>query len=1194
MSLPTTGANAPLFKPGFMVLHGNRLEDLRDLLTQFLRAQPLPPLVPEVILVQSNGMKHWLEMALADDAALGICAATRLELPSGYLWQVYRTVLGDAAVPAHMPFDKVHLLWRLMRLLPELAASNPAYTPLQRYLDGHADGRKLYQLALQVADVFDAYQSYRSDWLADWAAGQTGHDVLRDHNGQPTALPDAHAWQAQLWRDIRADVGMELADASRASVHARFMAALQSQLAHDQATGQRPAGLPPRLVVFGISSLPMQTVEALAQLGQVCQVLMLVQNPCQYYWGDIVAGHDQLRAQLHHRQAARPLPTHGHPLLASWGKQGRDYLHLLDGFDNVALYRQNVHRVEVFVDPAAGLAQPTLLHQMQSDILNLLPAHNLLDAKRELPPEDDSIRLVTCHGAQREVEVLHDQLLAWFDTDPALRPHDVMVMVPDMATFAPHIQAVFGRFATGQARHIPYSMADTTPRQSPLVQALEKLLSLPTSRVSLADWLGLFEVAALRQRFGLAEADVAQLHDWLAGAGVRWGLDASHRMTWGVPAGVPGLDQNTWAFGLRRLLLGYAVGTGAPWGGTLPHAALNGLDASVISALLDWVDAVNQTLQELFSSKTPAQWAVMLAGIVERFFGAADDVDERLIQRCLAALDVWLQACEAAQFETPLPLDVVREHWLSQIEETSLQQRFFGGGVQFGTLMPMRSIPFKVICLLGMNDGDYPRQQAPRDFDLMGMSWRAGDRSRREDDRYLFLEALLSARHKLYISWQGHRATDNSEQPPSVLVAQLLDYLQMGWQGAPKPQQQPLQAFSEAYFLQDSPFESYANDWARVHDSVTAAAFHAHPRHGERSEAIHDFRLHGLPRYARSDEVSVQDSRGVSPPLTTTPDEYAVALAIPGQLTMADLRQLLRQPVEVFFKSRLRVRLDTLEELEQTEEPFALNGLEQYQAGQKLLDAAELPQALEHMRLSGQLPMAAFGQRLAAELQAKAQVVLDRRDEWTLRYPEPLPAQSIQLQVGSVTLTGTLAGLYSGDAGWLQLNQRVGAVLEGDKEARTARAHVVAGLWLHHVVACASAMPLTSVQLGLDGQVFFTPLPQDEALRFLQKLVSAYLAAWERPLPVACKTAWAYLQAQAQAERLAVEQPEKEPKDPHDAAQAVYEGAHRAGERAESAYLARAFESYDDIEAELPAWAECLYGDLARHLQLTPSEGATP
>jgi len=1140
MIQPESATTAPSFQPGFMVLHGNHLEDLRTLLCKFLLAQPLPPLTPEVILVQSNGMKHWLEMALADDSALGICAATRLELPSGYLWQVYRSVLGANAVPAHMPFDKNHLLWRLVRLLPALAAANPVYEPLQRYLAADADGRKLYQLALQVADVFDAYQSYRADWLADWAVG---HNVLRGHDGQPGVLADAHAWQAQLWRDLRSDVGPGLADASRASVHARFMAALQAQLAQSQATGQRPAGLPPRLVVFGISSLPMQTVEALALLGEVCQVLMLVQNPCQYYWGDIVAGHDQLRAQARHRQNPKPQPTSGHPLLASWGNQGRDYLHLLDGFDAPERYRQRMNRVDVFVDPGAGPAAPTLLQQLQSGLLNLEPAHDALATKRDMQPDDDSIGFVSCHSAQREVEVLHDQLLTWFDTNPTLQARDVMVMVPDMAAFAPHIQAVFGRFMPGQARHIAYALADTTQRQSPLVQALAQLLALPTSRLSLADWLGLFEVPAVRQRFGLNEANVTQLHDWLAQASVRWGLDAKHRMAWGVPTNVAGLDQNTWAFGLRRLLLGYAVGAGAPWGDTLPQAALGGLDAPLVSALLDWLEVTSITLQELTGDKPPAQWGPILSAIVARFFEASDDADERLIQRCLAPLDAWLQSCESARLDTPLALDVVREHWLSQIEENSLQQRFFGGGVQFGTLMPMRAIPFKVICLLGMNDGDYPRQQAPRDFDLMAMSWRVGDRSRREDDRYLFLEAILSARQKLYISWQGHSASDNGEQPPSVLVAQLIDYLNAGWQGAPQVRQQPLQAFSEAYFLQDSPFQTYAADWARVHET-------------------------NAPDEPKPDKPQLTDS----------------------VLPLAELRRLLRQPVEVFFRSRLQVRLDTVDELEQTEEPFALNGLAQYHAGQALLDTAELPRALERLTLSGQLPMAAFGQRLASELQAKTQVVLDRRADWLQRHPNQLPAQSIKLQLGDISLTGTLAGLYGGQAGWLQIGQRVGAVLEGKKGEQTARCHIVVGLWLQHLAACASALPLTSVQLGLDGQVIFKPLPAPDALAILEKLVLAYQAAWQRPLPIACKTGCAYLQTELHNDRMALTQPDKQTKDPHDTAQAVFEGGHRLGERAQSAYLARAFETYDELESELPDWAEHLYGDMARHVQLTPDE----
>ncbi|OQW89547.1 MAG: exodeoxyribonuclease V subunit gamma [Rhodoferax ferrireducens] len=1192
---PAADPNPPR---GFMVLHGNRLEDLRDLLVNYVAAHPLNPLEAEVILLQSNGMKHWLELALADDSALGICAATRMELPSGYLWQMYRAVLGPDAVPEHMPFDKAALLWRLVRLLPELCAANPVYAPLQRYLSGDNPARKLYQLAEQLADVLDGYQSYRADWLADWAQGL---GQLCGPLGAPQALPPEHAWQAQLWRDIRADVGPELAEASRASVHERFLVALAQWVSSKKNSGQRPTGLPHRLMVFGISSLPMQVVQALAALGQVCQVMLLVQNPCQYFWGDIVEGHAALRAQVRRRQQGKPgagsaislaPAATAQPLLASWGKQGRDYLHLLDGFDAPERYHAHWSRVDVFVDPAPDEATATQLAQLQSAIFNLTPPPELPQDQ----PDDGSLIFVTAHSAQRELEALHDRLLTWLEADAALQPREVMVMVPDMEAFAPHIHAVFGRFTPGQPRHIPYSVADTTPRQSPLVQALEQLLNLPNSRLSLADWLSLFEVAAVRERFKLDVAAVRQIQDWLAAAGVRWGLDATHRLAWGLPAGAQGLEQNTWAFGLRRLLLGYALGNSsatpdsAIWCDILGQPALSGLDAPLVAGLLGWVEAIEQTLPALQREQSPSEWGDTLQTLVERFFSPADDADERAIERLLAPLDVWLQACADAALDTPLPLEVVREHWLANIAEAGLQQRFFGGGVQFGTLMPMRSIPFKVIGLLGMNDGAYPRVQAALDFDLMASSWRAGDRSRREDDRYLFLEALLSARQTLYISWQGHSAADNSVRPPSVLVAQLLDVVNACWSPERQAQPQPLQPFSEAYFEADSPYQTFDADWEQIRPLALM-------NNGQ--VAMESVLIQARGADARASEVAVR----------------------PPTLTLADLQRLLRQPVDVFFRNRLQVEFDSLEELEQEDEPFALNPLQQHQAGAALLQAQGDAAALRSLHLAGTLPLAGFGTRLADELMAKAQTVLQSRAAWLQRYPVALAALPVELVLPQVQedpsallakingghcgpdpqsmrltcqLTDTLSGVWSQDANdphapCLQLAERTGAVLQGKNAAVAARLHVLAGLWVRHLAACASGLTMTSVQLGVDGQVVLPPMSAAAAMAALGQLAQAHTQAWAQPLPVACKTAWAWLLAERQNQALVAAG--KPAKDPVEVAREAFEGGQWGGELAESAYLQRAFASYDDLATDLPHWAQLLYGGLLANIsQATTSE----
>jgi len=1158
---------------GFMVLHSNQLEGLRELAVQFIRNHPLPVLAPEVLLVQSNGMKHWLELALAKD--LGICAATQVELPSAKLWQIYRAVLGPSNVPAHMPLDKSPLVWRIMRLLPSLLAK-PSFAPLKNYLgqaeaDASPMNRRAYQLAAQLADVLDGYQNYRADWLEDWANHK---DSLRTQTGTATPLPAAQSWQPELWRDLLddlaadAEVNAELQHSysSRAKVHEAFMSKMATL-----PEGQRPAGVPHRIMVFGVTSLPMQTVQALAALGRVCQVLMLVQNPCQHYWGHVVESRVPLAKLSKQRQAHKaglPVPqddgslseadqytlhTDTHPLLAAWGKHGRDYLHLLDGFDDVDQYKGQFNRVDVFVDPADTATdegrEPTMLEHLQSSLLNLAPLPNHLT---DVPADDTSVRFVQTHSAQREVEVLHDRLLAWLDADKNLKPSDIMVMVPDMANFAPHIHAVFGRFASHDPRHLPYTVADTTPRTEPLVQALDTLLQLPQLRVTRVEWQSLFEVAAVRERFGLEEHDVAQLDTWLADAGVRWGLDAPHRKPWGIAPDMADANQNSWLFGIERLLLGYATGASddlaTPWADTLPQAGVGGLDARVVDGLLQWLRHTQIALLKLRQDHTPSEWVAVLQQLVALFFKPSDEADERLIERVMAPLETWLAECQLARLDSPLPLVVVREHWMAQLQQPAMQRRFFGGGVQFATLMPMRSIPFKCVCLLGMNDGDYPRSQTPRDFDLMSdaahagstqSNWRAGDRSRREDDRYLFLEALLSAREKLYISWQGRRTTDHEIKPPSVLVAQLMDYLNAVWtqrndKGEPTPAcvapLQPLQAFSPKYFTQGSGFETYADDWQRalLSSSTPSAA-------------------------------------------TATND------AAPTELTLQHLQRLLRQPVDVFLVDRLRLRLDQPEEAAEEDEPFSLDGLEKYKLNQRIAQADDAQQAIAQLRLSGQLALAGFGEAQQQLFENDREKLRVQLDVLLPKWPNTLRVQSAHWQLGHTHLSAEWANgqtmwhtngkAHGSGQQWLQVALRPGAVTEGKKENQISRVDTLSQLWLHHLAACASGTPTTSVQIGFDAAIELKPIETDTAQAHLQNLCDAYLEAWTQPLPVAAKTACAFVMGVYGGS-----------KDPMGKAQIAFNGAHqKRGEYQDSPALQRVFTSFEEIEASLNHWATRLY-----------------
>ncbi|MEI6414468.1 MAG: exodeoxyribonuclease V subunit gamma [Pseudomonadota bacterium] len=1178
----------PSLIPGLILVHGNHPEMLRDLLVEWMKRYPLAPLENEIILVQSNGIAQWLKLAIAADAGAGIgqgggcgiAAALEFLLPGRFLWRAYRDVLGHEAVPETSPFDKSRLVWRLMRLLPEIL-SLPEYAPLQRFLDQDGDRRKRFQLAQRLADLFDQYQVYRADWLSAWAAGQ---DILIQARGEPLALTEDQRWQASLWRALLADVKTAGEKAGttknpgRAAVHEAFLRQVaQCRLSENQ----RPAGLPRRVMVFGISALPRQSMEVLVNLARWTQVLMCVHNPCEHYWADIVADKNLLLAEQARQRRRQGAPAvlseellhlHAHPLLAAWGQQGRDFIGLLDEHDSPEARERYLPRfaeIQQRIDLFDSHGDATLLQQLQEDIRELRP---LRETREHWPAvdavRDDSIRFHSAHSPQREVEILHDRLLAAFNADTSLCPRDILVMVPTIDTYAPHIQAVFGLVDKPEPqqdpRYIPFSLADQGRRQAdPLLKALQQLLALPQSRFAVSDLLDLLEVPALRQRFGILEADLPLLHRWIRGANIRWGLHTGQRASLGLPEQA----NNTWQFGLRRMLLGYAVGADAsPWREIEPYDEIGGLDAALLGPLVDLLDRLEAAWQTLREAATVNLWCERLRALMADFFAADDDSDDAYtLSQLETLLQRWRGACDEARLSEALPLAVVGEHWLSQLDDGGLAQRFFAGCVTFATLMPMRAIPFRHVCLLGMNDGEYPRARIPMDFDLMGGDYRPGDRSRREDDRYLFLEALLSARECLHISWVGRSIHDNSPRPPSVLVGQLRDHLAAGWRLAGEEGRSadqtgtallnaitlnhPLQPFSPLYFPLDpdcSPFFTYAHEW----------------RAGEPPDQAGpaDTRLPLLPR--------------------ETP------------LRVRDLGDFLKEPVKAFFRKRLKVTFEQEDPTSEDQEPFTLNGLERWHLQDEIIQAQAIALGQDqdlvsacHARLAriqrrGELATGGFGQVMGQMLVEPMEELFERYQTERVRWPEVIAAEEeirFQAEMAGQTLeiADWLGGFRSNAEG-----ERGRVILEtsdlvdrdnhyrGDKLIRH---------WVAHLAAHLAGGPLTTVVVSKKGHVELKPLEDHEARGHLTQLLSAWQEGMCRPLPLAAKTAFVWLSTHNEAE-----------------ARKSYEGGFmKRGEIEDCAYLQRAYPDFDALNAseEFARLAETLLRPLHLALFADPETG---
>ena len=1175
----------PELAPGFMVVHSDKTEALRDLLCLWLARHPLAPLEAETVLVPSTAIDQWLRMGIARDpfnGGLGICASVQTYLPLAFAWQAYRAVLGDDKVPPAGALDKSSLVWRLLRVIPTLLSDRRCAT-LRRFWEAHPDGRQRYQSAERIADLFDQYQVYRADWLTAWAAGS---DTLPAHQGNTAAeVPAAQEWQPMLWRAILNDAGPQASAASRAEVHQAFLNA-----ARRLSTRDRPSALPRRVIVFGVATLPQQALSVLAQLASVTQVMLFVHNPCAHDWSTLRRlGGKGLMASLHSTAIAQ-----GHPLLAAWGQQTRDFIRMLDVHDERQLYEQHFaaigQRIDLFSSSQAEHIRPsTMLRQLQDDILeSRTPEQSRSRWPAVRAGQDSSVRFHVAHSLQRELEVLHDQLLAAFEADPTLQPREVVVMLPDVAASAPQIRAVFGQHDIDDPRRIPYTLMEAPATVQVLLnRTLVDLLGIAQSRMSLGEVLDWMQVPALARRFGFDVVDQSNLRRWLLAANIRWGLHAEQREALGLPAGY---DMHSWAFGVRRMVLGYASDASEPWSGIEPMAEVGGLAAQALDPLLALLDALDGVWQTLRRPATPAAWGERLTALLGQFFAAESVEEQHWLDGVTNALRAWLTDCTAAGFDEELDLAVVRAHWQHLLDSATGAGggSGVGGGVCFVGLSALRSVPFRWVGLLGMNDGDFPRAKAALEFDLIETQPRPGDRSRRDDDRSLFLQAVLSAREHLHISWVGRSAVDNSERAASVLVAQLADHISSVWRssGDDRPQAQAgaallaalttthrLQPFHPAYFAARNPQGS-------GHDPADT----------------------GLFTYAS--EWSAEAPRE----LTQQRDTHAALLPALGvQPSVAALAEFFAHPVRYFFNRRLQINLRVDEQTLDDHEPFGVDSLQQWRLQQELFDSAqssELPrlealaQSLDRMSARGDLPSGLSNIAARGQLLEPMQDWLTRFDQALAKWPHALPDRIVREWVPHSA--GWEPGPEWGEVGGFRSNA-LGEMVRIIEEPRSLHSgsgkgtaslqgYKLFGHWLTHVLSRCGVDTASEANNGefgesshatwviaKSGTVVLPPLGQEQARQLARAALEAWRLGNQHPLPLAPKTAWAWLkQGGSPAAGLL--------SGAGRAARQCYESDSQfsSGEARSDAALSRAFADFDALWAggAFAHWVDVLYAPL--------------
>ncbi|MFH1214996.1 MAG: exodeoxyribonuclease V subunit gamma [Pseudomonadota bacterium] len=1014
----------------------NRLEKLADLFAASVTGPECSPFDRQIVVVQTSGMGRWLSLRVAERNS--ICAGMEFLYPNAVIERLFHLVLAGRSGEAD---DQAVLVWRVMDLLPRLCqdkAVGEIFAPVRGYLADDVQGVKLYQLAVKIADLFDQYQIYRTDMILAW---DSGSDWFA---GNP-AYDDRHKWQPILWQQLHMA-------ASRAQCFQSFM---QTTATLDPAVTKN---LPARLTLFGVSVIPKFHLDILSVAATHINIDFYILQPCREYWGFIRSRKEIRKVERASGGTARELMLEEvNPLLASQGILGRDFLNMMLGLDDEG------YRAEEYFDEEAP---DSLLHLVQQDLLDLVNPEEVKSA--DWDPADRSIQFHSCHSPLREVEVLYDQILFMMQRDRELAPSDILVMVPDLTSYAPFIRVVFENPYSPLLK-LPFSIADLPSLgQQVMMDAFVHVLGLLRGRFKASEVLGLLENEAVAARFNLTEDEREIMRQWVNDVSIRWGIDADMLEGEGLPVH----DQVSWKAGRERMLLGFAMAAekGRDVDTVFPYADFDENYSSLLGRFLDYYDTLISFKKKIEEKEALGcgltGWQEILLDLLAAFFSgeAPFENDYLFLQRQFGSFadeEKQLTSCPSLSFEA------VRACLVDRYNASLHARGFMGGGITFCAMLPMRSIPFKVICMLGMNDGIFPRLNRVLEYDLTQAERRLGDRSSKDNDKYLFLETLISARNILYISYTGQSIADNSPVPPSVLVSELLDYLGLRFKLSREQLdncvvRHRLQSFNKDYFQGDCRFVSFSDENCRA----ARAAF-------TRTHAPIFFDGPLLPSEERE------------------------------EVRLDDLVRFFSHPVKYLYNRVLNIYLDSRAGIIRDHELFVPDGLEQYLLKEELLPKPDdsgrvLEEKVRWLKDCGRLPLGNPGAFYADELKTEMAAF----NLWLGGLiNEPAPALKIDLALPSgAVLTGTLGDLFTNHQIFFRPaklgaeRKRTGVIgVEGKKDLIQA--------WILHLAlnALAADGPRNTLCVGIDRTgVCLSPV--DEAAMLLDALVLIFQQGLKNPV----------------------------------------------------------------------------------------------
>jgi len=982
----------------FIVYKSNSLNTLLLEAYKIIQEKPLNNIFEkEIFVYDSKILFQYLNIFIAEK--IGISANIKLYHPNDFIWKLFEIISPKKKLKN--TFTHSMMIWKIMKIIDDKKI-------FENYNKKEAKLQK-FKFSFLMANIFEQYIFYRPNWINEWETEK--NTSIIDQND---------IWQIKLWIEI-------IKNSKKTHQYSYHFANLfyNFQKLFEEKKIQKKH-LPSRCFIISSFALNPSYIRIFQNISTYINIYFLYVTPFKKNIFNFIQDNNIF---LNQKKNKKPCDN---SLIKLWGQYEKIYaLYIIRSKEMkiINCFKENNNR--------------NLLNSIKNDLLK----KNINKKKRFLISTDNSISINICFNKKNEIEILHKKLLIFFNKNSSIKPKDVVVTSFSIENYISSINSVFA--SENNKKQIPFFIANKFSKKTNIIiSSFKKILNLANSRFHNEEILEFLDIPEIAKKFNLSEEEIKILYYWIEEANIRWAIDCKHKDYLSFPKN----KQNTWLYGIEKLLLSYAMNdTEKVWNNILSCSSINGSRTEIIEKLIIFIKTLKKWQKKLSRSQYLIHWHSLSKDLINDFFFCSQKIEKsiKMIQKN------WTEMINnnlSSGYLKKVSINILIKNFFYKYYFNN-HQKFLPDVVNFCHPNAVCYIPFKIICIIGADHLSVPKINHLDKFNLLKKYPLIEDINIYQKYCYLFAQSISCAEQYFYISYVGYSIKDESKIYPSILIDQLLHYISSNF------------CFSGDcnLSLQDNSKKIIKHLCKKYKIQYFYKKKYANPSTTENLQDVFKY----TNRNINNKNILKRNSC--------------------TKINLKDLITFWKNPICYFFNVNLQIKVDIKKHAINTTEPFSVNQEDSFKIKNillnKIINNQDTMELFKKYMLSGKLPYDFFG-KIFWNQKLKEMTMIAKE---VMKYRISKEEKKINLKIEKYQIDGILSeiqttGLLRWKPNTINFSDRI-------------------TLWLEHLIYSLLGGCGESRIIGYKKQTWsFSSLTFDLAYTYLLKYIKGYVEGIKKPI----------------------------------------------------------------------------------------------